>query len=524
MIALTQKQRIILDHIEGMSNRAIAAKLHMSKDTVNKYVNEYEEQKKLLIKHNPGMDRSELIQSIVEKPKYDSSNRKPIKITEEIITAVNECLELNQKKRAAGRHKQVMKKIDIYEDLVDRGYDISYSTVKRIVKDIEQRHKEAFIKQEYKPGDVCEFDWGEVKLDIGGEGFKSYQMAVFTPAQSDYRFAMLFRAQDTAAFQQSHAEFFSHCKGNYKSMVYDNMRVAVKKFVGLHEKEPTKALSELSIYYGFRFRFCNIAAGNEKGHVERSVEFIRRKAFGKGHESFASLADANRYLLQVCLKLNCKRQSNGRIAMELFEEEKEHLMPALPPFESCIIQECRVDKYSTIVYSQNHYSVPDDLVGKILKIRAYTDKIVIYHNESIVAFHDRSYSAHDWRIELKHYLKTMYKKPGALTHSTALQQADTKVKNIYEHYYSRDAKTFLGILEIIYEKGIDAVDDALRELERISPLEMSVDKVRMVCDHAAERKQSISHKYEDTISQKTRSTLINYNALAEMQRANRMVV
>lgn len=44
MIALTQKQRIILDHIEGMSNRAIAAKLHMSKDTVNKYVNEYEEQ------------------------------------------------------------------------------------------------------------------------------------------------------------------------------------------------------------------------------------------------------------------------------------------------------------------------------------------------------------------------------------------------------------------------------------------------------------------------------------------------
>ena len=88
MIALTQKQRIILDHIEGMSNRAIAAKLHMSKDTVNKYVNEYEEQKKLLIKHNPGMDRSELIQSIVEKPKYDSSNRKPIKITEEIFMRI----------------------------------------------------------------------------------------------------------------------------------------------------------------------------------------------------------------------------------------------------------------------------------------------------------------------------------------------------------------------------------------------------------------------------------------------------
>lgn len=54
------------------------------------------------------------------------------------------------------------------------------------------------------------------------------------------------------------------------------MKVAVKRFVGRQEKEPTEALLKLSTYYGFAFRFCN---GNEKGHVERSVEYIRRKAF-----------------------------------------------------------------------------------------------------------------------------------------------------------------------------------------------------------------------------------------------------
>ena len=41
MINLVIKQRIILAHIDGMSNRAIANVLHLSKDTVNKYVNEY---------------------------------------------------------------------------------------------------------------------------------------------------------------------------------------------------------------------------------------------------------------------------------------------------------------------------------------------------------------------------------------------------------------------------------------------------------------------------------------------------
>jgi len=234
-------------------------------------------------------------------------------------------------------------------------------------------------------------------------------------------------------------------------------------------------------------------------------------------EHFVTLADANRYLLQKCLLLNALKQSDGHIALDVFDEEKTHLLPHVPPFESCIMQECRVDKYSTVTSSQNHYSVPDDLVGKILNMRCYTDKIIVYHDRDIVAIHKRSFKNHDWTISLQHYLKTLYKKPGALTHSTALQQADTKIKNIYEHYYNRDAKIFLEVLEVIYEKGVDAVDDALRELDRISPLEMSAEKVRMVCDHSAERKQSFPRSYNDPISQKVRNTMVDYNALAKMQ-------
>ena len=48
------------------------------------------------------------------------------------------------------------------------------------------------------------------------------------------------------------------------------------------------SLLKLSLYYKFNFRFCNAYSGNEKGHVERSVEIIRRKAFSK-NTSFTSL-------------------------------------------------------------------------------------------------------------------------------------------------------------------------------------------------------------------------------------------
>jgi transposase len=66
VIKLSQKQNIILKHIEGMSNRSIAKELHMSKDTVNKYVAEYEKQKSELLLMNPAADPEELIQAIVE--------------------------------------------------------------------------------------------------------------------------------------------------------------------------------------------------------------------------------------------------------------------------------------------------------------------------------------------------------------------------------------------------------------------------------------------------------------------------
>lgn len=62
---------------------------------------------------------------------------------------------------------------------------------------------------------------------------------------------------------------------SYHTVVYDNMKVSVKRFVGPGEKAPTEALLQLSGYYGFNFRFCNVRRGNEKGQVERSVDKVK---------------------------------------------------------------------------------------------------------------------------------------------------------------------------------------------------------------------------------------------------------
>ncbi|EYE87190.1 transposase [Fervidicella metallireducens AeB] len=425
MITLNQKQEIIIAaFLDGKSQRQIEREYKIDRKTIRKYINKYNESRNALLKNPDNIDNSRLLMDdIVSPPKYDSSNRTKIKLTDEIIERIKFYLSENEKKRSCGQAKQQKKKIDIHEALVEEGYDISYTTVCNTIRDLLSEGAEAYIKAEYEYGDVCEFDWGEAKLYINGE-LKTLQMAVFTSAKGNYRYSRLFTKQDTACFKESHAYFFDHIGKVYRTVVYDNMKVAVKKFVGPTEKEPTEALLQLSIYYGFRFRFCNARAGNEKGHVERSVEYVRRKAFAF-KDRFNSIEEANEYLQNTCNKLNLKpqKQNDNKTALDILNIEKEYMLPGIPMFDAARIEEHRVDKYSTISVDTCRYSVPDRFVGKVVLVKIYSSKIICYCNEIKIAEHNRRYGFCEWSIKLEHFIKTLKKKPGALASSTAMQQA-----------------------------------------------------------------------------------------------------
>ena len=283
------------------------------------------------------------------------------------------------------------------------------------------------------------------------------------------------------------------------------------------EKEPTTALTELSIYYGFKFRFCNICSGNEKGHVERSVEYIRCKVFARPEcNKFDSLAEANKFLLRECMKLNAKPIYDGSVPAETFETKKKFLLPAMPKFESCMKSKGKVDKYSTVMAARNHYSIPDIYASKEVDVRLYTDKVVIYHDGNIIARHDRDFGVQQWKIDIYHYLRTLKRKPGALHQSTALLQSDTLVKNIYEKYYSKDPKTILEVLDVIYEYGATTVSEALCKLEKISPFDMSSDKAALICAKKEEVLKQTNIK-TDRLSEKSKTTLAQYDRLRKVQ-------
>lgn len=460
---------------EGDSERKIARDLKISRKTVKKYLQDHIKAKE---RSEQEGDRDVFQEYVASTPAYSSTGRYKRKLTEEIKKMILEQVADNDRKKREGLRKQVKRKIDIYEHLLKQGHKIGYTTVCNYIREQESTVREAFIRQDHLPGEECEFDWGEVRLIIGGE-LKRLNMAAFTATYSNYRHGDLYSRQDMLAFMESHNNFTQHVGGVYHEMVYDNMRVAIAKFVGRYEKQPTRALTNLAGWYHFRWRFCNVQRGNEKGHVERTVEVIRRKAFCD-RDTFDTLEEARKHLAAIFDSVNdipCPQR--GKSPRQLLEEERSMLWKN-PGTMECYLVEClKVDKYSTFSFGTNRYSVPDYLVGRMVEVKVYANQLKAYYNNLPVCRHERQYSIHQWEIDLEHYLKTLSRKPGALAGSVALQQAPLEIRQLYERFFRSNPRGFIDVLQYCQSKNVPhyKLEKTVHELTQLCPQDVSPDKV-----------------------------------------------
>jgi len=511
------KQLIKLDILrwyfnDGKAIKEIARELKISKNTVKKYIREFENQKEELKDTNTA--DSEIVELMLEKPKYDSSNRKKRVLTDEIIEKIDEYLEENEFKKQNRLGKQILKAVDIHEELETQGYKLSYTTVAHFVAERNKKHKEAFIKQVYAYGEICEFDWGEIKVYLNEELVK-YRMAVFTMARSNLRYAKLYRSEDSQSFVDAHVNFFEYIGGVPKVIVYDNMKVAVKKFVGPTEKEATEALKKMSIYYGFNYRFCNTYSGNEKGHVENSVEFVRRKSFASKYR-FANQGDAEKRLDETIERINKKNE------LEI-EKEKDTLIDLMPPYEAAMMVNLRVDKLSTIVYKQNKYSVPDYLVGKYVNAKITVNKINVYFNNKFVASHEKSYKNQTWSMNIEHYRNTLLKKPGALKNSLAFSQLNAKLQSIFNKYFLNNPREFIELLDIVSDYGIDKVENTIEKLNQ-KHIKINIDNVKIILNNTIDNNTTDYKIVNTEIEKRSKEQLLKYDNLFKTQSIQQEVI
>lgn len=474
---MVDRQQIIhMYRTLGYSKRAIGRSLAINRKTVAKVIGEYESS---LSSSDPEASLETLL---TRKPAYDSSSRKRYVITGALQELIDSCLEDNARKRATGLKKQCMVGIDIYELALSKGFKVSYSGVCKYIREVKNADKpsskEAFIRGYHPPGESCEFDWGEVKLYIRGKQQRFY-MAVFTFSHSNGRYAWLFRHQNTLAFMESHRNFFKEVGGVPSVMVYDNMRVAIKEFVGA-EKRPTEALLRLSNFYQYHYRFCNARAGWEKGHVERSVEYIRRKSFSlKVH--FENLEEAQNQLSTTCQRINTEEGSLSTVGKKSKLEAELAALRACYNEMGCFeLETYKINKWSTICMKGSHYSVPDTLVGKLVDVKIYSEKLVMLYQNQKIAVHERIYYPVGWSIKLEHYLNTLLRKPGAVHSSLALQKMPEGIQKLFDRQFRDKPKDFVLLLQYAQEQDFMDSDiiAAYQDLKTRGLAQVSADQIK----------------------------------------------
>ena len=297
MLNAVQKNKIIDLKRQGKSNRCIAKLLGIDRTTVSKYWNET--QRKLNELSQKNADSRTVNEEIYGQPTYKNRNVKKRKVTDELISRLKEILDADERKNRIldweKRDKQRLTNIQIYEQIREEGYEISLSTINIELAEIrgERRQKNVYIRQKYEYGQRLEFDYGEVKLDLG-EGIKAHSLAVFCAPASNFRWAFLYENGKQDGFFDAHVKFFELIGGVWNEIFYDNMRNVVSEF-GKKEKKLNDELLKLASYYGFEVRTTNAYSGNEKGSVERSVEVLRNRIFA-ANMRFDSIGNCRKYM------------------------------------------------------------------------------------------------------------------------------------------------------------------------------------------------------------------------------------
>ena len=381
--------------LEGMSQRQIAAELHISRNTVKKY-----------------WDGDK-----VPWERKDYSREASV-VTNEVIAFVRQCL--NEDEHSPRKQHHTARRI--YERLVaECSFVGGETTIRRLVRELREKQQEAFVPLAFPAGDALQIDWGEATIYLNGVK-TTVNLFCARLCYSGAPMVLAYRRQNEESFLDALVQVFQYFGGVPKRVIFDNGKVAVKDGFGANARKQA-GYAALSAHYGFEAVFCNPASGNEKGLVEGLVGYIRRNVCVPVPRT-EDMDELNQMLRERCLKyLDHRIRGKEATVGTMLVQEKDALYP-LPgyPFDPCKRTYGRVDRFCTVRFDTNNYSVPAAYCGKEVSIKAGPETVSIHFEGKCIAQHCRCLEKKRNIYALEHYLPLLEKKGRAVFYARPVQE------------------------------------------------------------------------------------------------------
>lgn len=317
-------------------------------------------------------------------------------------------------------------------------------TAKRIGRILEKKHKlrvgarslrryllevrgrlnkpEVFVHRTHLPGETMEIDFGEGWAIVGGERVKIFFFVATLPASNAY-FAKAYRFQRVECLLDGITSAFLWFGGLVIRLVFDNASMAVRKILKGEERIETQIFHTYRASWPVGVDFCGPAKGNEKGSVERGVEYVRGIALRPIPEAADMEALNEQILHELEIDLDRRKLPDGRTAREALDDERKQLrsLPNLRPDTGRVVS-VTADKHGHVRIDRSTYSVQEESARRTLTARLYHDQVKVFDGTMEVAKHKRSLQPGTFVLELEHILRVLEKKPRAASEATVIRQ------------------------------------------------------------------------------------------------------
>jgi transposase len=285
----------------------------------------------------------------------------------------------------------------VFEMVRARGYVGGYAPVRRYVGSVRPAARaEAFLKLTTLPGEQAQVDWGHFgKIQVGA-ATRSLSCFVLVLSWSRAMYARFTLDQTLETFLRGHALAFEALGGVARRLLYDNLKSVVVERVGEHIRFHPQIL-ECAGHYHFAPVPCAPYRANEKGKVERTIQYLRHGFFAA--RRFSSVDDLNRQLADWIERVAHARPVPGdptrRSVRDALAEERARLLP-LPAhrFECDQVRPIASGKQPYVRFDRNDYSIPHDRIRQPLTLVASETEIRVTDAAGVVlAQHVRSYDS-----------------------------------------------------------------------------------------------------------------------------------
>jgi hypothetical protein len=235
------------------------------------------------------------------------------------------------------------------------------------------------------------------------------------------------------------------------------------------------------------------ARGNEKPHAETRVRVLQQQ-WATPVPVVADLDALNTHLRQrACAELNRTVAGYEESIGQRFERDRARAVP-LPEhaFDPCIQAAAVVDKYQTVQFDNNRYSVPRACAFRAVTVKGYVDRVEVADGGCVVARHSRSYGRNEQVLDPLHYLATLGRKPAALDHAPVMR--DWKLPGSFaalrdaleqRHGAQAGARQYIRVLQLLAEHPLARVQQAVEACPDLSAAQ--AERIAQMVVRLAER-------------------------------------